>query len=64
MIQRDHPKLIISRQCKLGQLNRSAFYYAPVRVRSDLLAVMKEINRVFTTYPFFGSRRIAAFLRR
>ena len=64
MIQRDHPKLSISRQCKLVQLSRSAFYYAPVGVSSDTLAAMKAIDRVFTKYPFFGSRQIAAFLRR
>jgi len=26
--------------------------------------MMKEIDRVFTKYPFFGSRQIAAYLRR
>lgn len=28
------------------------------------LSLMKEIDRVFTQYPFFGSRRIAAYLCR
>ena len=28
------------------------------------LAMMKEIDRVFTKYPFFGSRQIAAYLLR
>ena len=64
MIKRDHPKLSISQQCKLVQLSRSAFYYAPVGVSSDTLAVMKEIDWVFTKYPFFGSRQITAYLRR
>lgn len=26
--------------------------------------MMKEIDRMFTKYPFFGSRQIAAYLRR
>ncbi|MEJ6391600.1 IS3 family transposase [Gymnodinialimonas ulvae] len=64
MIQRDHPDLSISQQCKLVQLSRLAFYYTPVGVDADTLAVMKEIDRVFTKYPFFGSRQIAAYLRR
>ncbi len=64
IIRRDHPDLSISQQCKLVRLSRSAFYYTPVGVNSDTLAVMKEIDRVFTKYPFFGSRQIAAFLRR
>ena len=64
MIKRDHPQLSISQQCKLVRLSRSAFYYAPVGIDTDTLAMMKEIDRVFTKYPFFGSRQIAAYLRR
>jgi putative transposase len=48
----------------LVKLSRSAFYYAPTGVSSDTLAAMKAIDRVFTKYPFFGSRQIAAFLCR
>lgn len=64
MIQRDHPKLSISQQSRLVNLSRSAFYYTPVGFDADTLAMMKEIDRVFTKYPFFGSRQIAAYLRR
>lgn len=64
MIKRDHPQLRISQQCKLVRLSRSTFYYAPVGIDADRLAVLKEIDRVFTNYPFFGSRQIAAYLSR
>ena len=64
MINRDHPKLSISQQCKLVSLSRSAFYYTPAGIDADTLSMMKEIDRVFTKYPFFGSRQIAAYLRR
>ena len=64
MIKRDHPELSISPQCKLVRLSRSAFYYTPVGIDADTLALMKEIDRVFIKYPFFGSRQIAAYLRR
>lgn len=64
MIQRIHPKLSITQQCKLVQLSRSAFYYASVVDNADALATMKEIDRVFTKYPFFGSRQLTAYLRR
>ncbi|MEZ5985235.1 MAG: IS3 family transposase [Hyphomonas sp.] len=64
MIKRDHPQLSISQQCKLVRLSRSAFYYTPAGIDADTLAMMKEIDRVFTKYPFFGSRQIAAYLRR
>ena len=64
MIRRDHPDLSISQQCRLVKLSRSAFCYAPVGIDADTLAMMKESDRVFTKYPFFGSRQIAAYLRR
>ena len=64
MIKRDHPELSINQQCKLVRLSRSAFYYTPVGVDAGTLAMMKEIDRVFTKYPFCGSRQIAAYLRR
>ena len=57
MIQREHPELSISQQCKLVRLSRSAFYYTPVGIDAATLKMMKEIDRVFTKYPFFGSRR-------
>lgn len=64
IIKRGHPELSISQQCKLVRLSRSAFYYMPVGIDAGTLAMMKEIDRVFTKYPFFGSRQIAAYLRR
>lgn len=64
MIHCDHPTLSISRQCRLVKLSRSAFYYAPVGTDEATLELMKTIDRVFTKYPFFGSRQILAYLRR
>ena len=40
------------------------FYYAPVGIDEATLAVMTAIDKTFTKYPFFGSRQIAAYLRR
>jgi len=64
MVTRDHPNLSIVRQCEILQLSRSAFYYAPVGLDKETLAIMKAIDRAFTKYPFFGSRQIRAYLRR
>ncbi len=64
LIRLDHPDLSISQQCRLVKLSRSAFYYTPVGIDVATLVLMKTIDRVFTKYPFFGSRQIAAYLRR
>ena len=64
LIRRDYPDLSLSQRCRLVGLSRSAFYYAPVGITATTLALMKQIDRVFTRYPFFGTRQIAAYLRR
>lgn len=62
MIVKNHPKISIRRRCEIINLNRSNFYYAPLGVSPETLALMKAIDRVFTAHPFFGSRQISAYL--
>ena len=62
MIRKDSTKLSLTRQCKLLKISRSSIYYTPVGVNAETLALMHEIDRVFTKYPFFGSSQIAAYL--
>ncbi|UXX83156.1 IS3 family transposase [Roseovarius pelagicus] len=64
MIRKDHADLSLTKQCKPLKSSRSSLYYAPVGVNAETLKLMNEIDRVFTKYPFFGSRQIAAFLPR
>jgi putative transposase len=64
MIRKDHPTLSLTRQCKVLKISRSALYYTPVGFDAETLKLMNEIDRVFTKYPFFGSRQIAAYLPR
>jgi putative transposase len=62
MICKENTKLSLTRQCKLLKISRSSLYYASVGVNAKTLELMNEIDRVFTKYPFFGSRQIAAYL--
>jgi putative transposase len=64
LINRDRTDLSLTKQCKLLKVSRSSLYYAPVGVNAETLELMNEIDRVFTKYPFFGSRQIAAYLPR
>lgn len=52
----------LSRQCKILRISRSSLYYTPVGFSPETLELMRQIDRVFTQYPFFGSRQIAAYL--
>lgn len=64
MIRKDHADLSLSRHCKLLKISRSYMYYKPVGADAETLRLMNEIDRVFTKYPFFGSRQITAYLPR
>jgi len=64
LIERNHGSLGISRQCELVGLNRSSYYYEPQGETEETLALMREIDRIYTDHPCYGSRRIAAVLRR
>ena len=58
LVQPDSTELSIRRQCELISLTRSMLYYEPVEVTSEAIALMKEIDRIFTQWPFYGSRKI------
>ncbi len=62
MISKENAGLSLTRQCRLLKISRSSIYYAPVGFDQATIDLMHAIDRVFTKYPFFGSRQIAAYL--
>jgi putative transposase len=54
--------LSVRRQCQLVGLNRSSVYYEAVPESAENLALMRLIDEQYTKCPFYGSRRIAAWL--
>ena len=54
----------VTRQCELVGLNRSSLYYVPAGEEPLNLLLMRLIDEQFTRTPFYGSRRITAWLRR
>jgi putative transposase len=64
MIEPEHARLTIVRQCELVSISRSA-YYGPVKGESPLnLALMRLIDEQFLQTPWYGSRQMARHLRR
>jgi putative transposase len=63
LIETDHPKLSVRRQCALLGLTRSSYYYEPASESKENLAVMRLIDEEYTRHPFYGSRRMAVWLR-
>jgi len=62
MIERQGP-LSLSRQCELLGLSRAALYYRAVRTGAYELELMALIDRQYLQTPFYGSRRMAAWLQ-
>jgi putative transposase len=54
----------ISRQYELLDLSRSSFYYEPAGEDEDSLRLMRLIDEQFTKTPFYGGRRMTAWLKR
>jgi putative transposase len=61
MIEQPNP-LSLSRQCQLLGLSRAALYYRPVEVSDYELELMALIDRQYLRTPFYGSRRMTAWL--
>lgn len=50
------------RQCELLGLPRATLYYQPARETAENLRLMERIDRQYTDRPFYGSRRMTAWL--
>jgi putative transposase len=64
MIARHPSQYGIAEQCRLLRVPRSSFYYRKTSVKADDLSLMRQIDEQYLKTPFYGSRRMAAHLRR
>jgi len=64
LVDHDDPVLPVVAQCRLLKVARSSLYYRPAPVSADDLAVMRRMDELHLAWPFYGSRRMAAVLRR
>jgi len=62
-VDRQHPSLSIVRQCRLLDISRSGLYYQPIGISEEDLALMKLIDHQYLATPFYGARKIAAWLK-
>lgn len=64
LIEPEHPPVSLRRQCALLGLARSGVYYQPVGERAEDLQLMRLLDAQYTETPFYGVRRMMAWLRR
>ena len=63
MIDRCHGELSVVRQCELLDISRSSVYYSPVQASEYELELMELIDKQYLLTPFYGSRKMAAWLK-
>lgn len=63
-MEQDGHELPLSVQAELLSLSRASLYYQPVLLSAAEVALKHRIDEIYTAYPFYGSRRITAQLRR
>lgn len=64
MIDWEHPELAVSTQCSLIGLPRSTLYYESKPEDALNLEFMREIDEIYTEFPFYGYRKILHVLQR
>jgi putative transposase len=64
MIDSDHKKLSLSRQCQLVNISRSSIYYKPRPISAENLKFMRLIDEQYLKRPICGSRGMRDHLRR
>lgn len=62
LIDRNHPEISINRQCDLLEVSKGALYYQPASIDPYTLSLMDIIDEQHTSTPFYGSRRLTAYL--
>ena len=63
LVEPEHPDISVRRQCALLGVNRSNVYYTPTGESGFNQDLMLRIDKIYTRWPFYGSRRITAELR-
>ena len=64
LIEREGSVLSLKQQAELLSLSRTSLYYQPGPASAEEIKLKHRIDEIFTRYPFYGSRRITAHLRR
>lgn len=59
----EHARLSLRRQCELLGINRASLYYRAVGEGAENLELMRLIDEQYTHCPFYGSRRLSAWLQ-
>jgi putative transposase len=63
LVEPEYAEISIRRQCALLGVSRASWYYEPAGESQENLRLMRLIDEQYTRAPFYGSRRMTAWLR-
>jgi putative transposase len=63
-IDPNYSEIAIARQCELLGVARSSYYYDPQEETAQNLRIMRLLDEQYTRTPFYGIRRMTAWLRK
>ena len=64
MIEKDHPKLSVRRQCDLLEVNRNRLDKPQTKTSEEDELIMKDLDIIYTKWPFYGQRKLKRELRK
>ena len=64
IVESEHPRLSLTRQCDLLQISRSSWYYAALGESAPTLELMRRMDEQFMKTLEYGARQMARHLRR
>lgn len=64
LVEPDHEKISVARQCELLGLNRTGLYYRAGTESAEDGELMRLIDEQYTLTPFYGYRRMTAHLQK
>src|SRR5258707_1603822 len=62
LVEREAPALPVSRQCRLLAVSRASVYRRPAEISEENCTIVALIDRQYLARPYYGSRRMAAWL--
>ena len=62
LIDYEH-EISLTRQCELLSISRSCLYYKPRPLTDEQLNVLTIIDKIYTSHPYFGTRRMIKELK-
>lgn len=63
MLEKDHVELTLKEQAELLTISYSSLFYQPAPPSSREVAIKHRIDELYTSYPFYGSRKITVLLQ-